>query len=125
MNTWTTEQRAQVEGTIELYVAPFREDGVTTGTPTRIWFVFVDDRMYARAGTGAGSSWYRAALAQQGGQVTIDDVVYDVTFAETTDPSELDDVDEAYRVKYAGSQWLAPMIAPEVRAATVQIGPKS
>ena len=43
----------------DLHISPFREDGVTYGTPTWIWSVAVDDALYVRhttdrtlAGTG-------------------------------------------------------------------------
>jgi hypothetical protein len=36
-----------------------------------------------------------------------------------------DRIDDAYRVKYKGSPYLAPMIAAGARAATVRITPAS
>lgn len=43
----------------DLHIAPFREDGVTYGTPTWIWSVAVDDALYVRAYHGKKSSWYK------------------------------------------------------------------
>jgi hypothetical protein len=34
-------------------------------------------------------------------------------------------IDDAYRTKYGGSQYLAPMIGPRARAATIRIRPIS
>ena len=42
-----------------------------------------------------------------------------------TDPELGDRIDEAYRVKYAGSPYLPPMIAAGPRAATVEITPRA
>jgi len=45
---------------MDLHIAPFREDGVTYGTPTWIWSVAVGGTLYVRAYNGKNSLWYKA-----------------------------------------------------------------
>ena len=47
----------------------------------------------------------------------------DVAF-EPVDGSINDRIDEAYRGKYGGSPYLAPMISERARSATVRIAPR-
>ncbi len=59
---WTKEELARIAQADDLHVSPFREDGVTYGTPTWVWCVVVGEAVYARAYHGERSSWYQAAL---------------------------------------------------------------
>ncbi|SEC42410.1 DUF2255 family protein [Terriglobus roseus] len=109
--------------TDDLHVAPFREDGVTTGTLTWIWSVVVDGELYVRAYNGTSSRWYQAAEKQKAGQITAAGKTNDVTF-ELVDGEINDQIDAAYRSKYASSKYLNPMVGDRARAATVRILPK-
>lgn len=120
---WSDKQLDAFAQSDDLHIAPFRDDGVKTGTPTWIWSVVVDGGLYVRAYSGIGSRWYRAALAQKAGQIRAAGGVYDVAFAPVTDAALNDRIDAAYRVKYASSRYLAPMIGAQARAATVRITP--
>lgn len=110
------------DGADDLHVSPFREDGATYGTPTWIWNVLVDGRLFVRAYNGPRSRWYRAAMNQGAGRIRLADETLEVTFAAA--PAELaDHIDAAYREKYAGSPYLAPMLASGPRTAAVEISP--
>jgi hypothetical protein len=107
----------------DLHIAPFREDGSTPGTPTWIWSVVVDGALYVRAYNGVNSRWYKAARAQKAGQVDVAGLRLDVAFEPIDGPVQ-DRIDEAYRLKYGLSQYLAPMIGPHARAATIKVSPR-
>ncbi|MFC6644589.1 DUF2255 family protein [Granulicella cerasi] len=124
MSTWTKERLHEIATTDDLHIAPFREDGTTTGTPTWIWSVVVDGDLYVRAYNGTSSRWYRAASKQKAGQITAAGKTNDVTF-EQVQGEVNDQIDAAYRLKYASSPYLNPMIGDRARAATVRILPKS
>jgi hypothetical protein len=48
----------------------------------------------------------------------------DVTFVEEIDSGINDRIDEAYLTKYQRyPQWVAPMVTPEARAATIELVP--
>jgi hypothetical protein len=86
----------------DLHISPFREDGVTYGTPTWIWSVAVDDALYVRGYNGQNSRWYQAAVRQKAGRVIAAGMTKEVTF-EPVDGSINDRIDHAYRTKYGAS----------------------
>lgn len=63
-----------------------------------------------------------APTAQQAGQITVGDTTHDVAF-QPADGAPTAQIDNAYRAKYAASQYLAPMIAARAGTATVRITP--
>ena len=69
MTTWSKEELNKIAATDDLHIAPFREDGVTYGTPTWIWSVAVDDALYVRGYNGQSSRWYQAAVRQKAGRI--------------------------------------------------------
>jgi hypothetical protein len=107
-----------------LYIAPFREDGVTPGTPTWIWSVAVQGDLYVRGYNGQGSRWYQAARRQRAGQVTAAGMTKDVAF-EPVDGSINERIDDAYREKYRTSPYLKPMIGDRARGATIKVAPRN
>lgn len=120
MSNWTGSELKAIAGADDLHVSPFREDGVTYGTPTWIWSVVVDGGLYARAYNGQNSRWYKAAVAQKAGRIRIAGMECEVAFEPVG--GELNDlIDEAYRAKYRTSPYLRPMIGERARAATVRI----
>lgn len=100
MAEWSPAQLAEIESHAALYVAPFREDGITYGTPTETWALVVDGKVYVRAATGVDSRWYQAAITQRAGRVSVDDTVIEVTFEAAGNDDETA-IDAAYEAKYA------------------------
>src|SRR3954451_2859494 len=109
MSNWTEAELAQIATADDLHISPFREDGVTYGTPTWIWSVVVDGALHVRAYNGQNSRWYKAAIAQKGGRVRVSGIEKDVLF-EPVEGTIHAQIDAAYRAKYARSPYLAPMI---------------
>ena len=120
---WRAEELRKIAETDDLHISPFREDGVTYGTPTWIWSVVVDDVLYVRGYNGRQSRWYQAAIHQKAGRIRAAGMTKDVVF-EPVDGTINDRIDEAYRTKYAGSPYLKPMIGGRPRAATVGVLPR-
>ena len=119
---WTKAQLAEFAPADDFHIAPFREDGTTYGTPTFIWSVVVQDRLFVRAYSGRDSSWYQAALAQGAGRVVLTGRSYKVRFAPAGDEMTAP-IDAEYREKYASSRYLKAMISDRARAATVEVLP--
>lgn len=119
---WPKNTLDRIAASDDLHIAPFRDDGITHGTPTWIWSVVVDDALYVRAYNGTRSRWYQAALRQKAGRISAAGTTQDVAFAPV-DGAINDRIDEAYRTKYRGSPYLAPMIGQRARAATIRISP--
>jgi hypothetical protein len=123
MTAWPKDELRKIAKTDDLHISPFREDGKTYGTPTWIWSVVVDDSLYVRPYNGKNSPWYKAAVGQKAGRITAAGMTKNVSF-EPADDAINDRIDEAYRAKYNGSPYLKPMIAAQVRYATVKVSPR-
>src|SRR5438045_3883393 len=65
MSTWSKDELRKIAEADDLHISPFREDGVTYGTPTWVWSVAVGDALYVRAYNGQNSRWYQAAVRQR------------------------------------------------------------
>ena len=123
MATWSKDELRKIAEADDLHISPFREDGVTYGTPTWIWSVAVDDALYVRPYNGQKSRWYQAAMRQKAGRITAAGITNEVAF-EPVDGTINDRIDEAYAAKYKGSSYLKPMIGSRARSATVKIMPR-
>jgi hypothetical protein len=97
MATWSQDELRKIGEADDLHISPFREDGMTYGTPTWIWSVVIGNDLYARAQRG--------------------------TFEPVDGPIN-DRIDEAYRAKYGSSEYLSPMIGARARSATVKVMPR-
>lgn len=124
MATWSKEELSKIAEADDLHISPFRDDGVTYGTPTWIWSVALDDSLYVRAYSGQDSRWYRAAMKQKAGRIIAAGTTKEVTF-EPVSGMINDKIDEAYRKKYHDSPYLAPMISWRARSATVKVTPRA
>src|ERR687883_640459 len=123
MSKWKKDELQRIAETDDLHISPFREDGVTYGTPTWIWSVVVGDALYVRAYNGQDSRWYQAAVRQKAGRITAAGITKEVTFEPVDGPIN-DRIDDAYRAKYRGSPYLGPMIGARARSATVKVMPR-
>lgn len=120
MSAWSKEDLRKMAEADDLHIAPFRDDGVTYGTPTWIWSVVVDDALYVRGYNGQQSRWYQAAMKQKAGRITIAGMTKDVVFGPVRGAIN-DRINDAYREKYKRSSYLKPMISQRARSATVKI----
>ncbi len=123
MATWSKEELRKIAEVDDLHISPFREDGVTYGTPTWIWSVAVDHALYVRAYSGQRSRWYQAAMRQKAGRITVAGMRKEVTF-ESVDGPINDLIDDAYRARYHGSPYLSSMLGARARSATVKVMPR-
>lgn len=120
---WSTDELRTIAKSDDLHISPFRDDGVTYGTPTWIWSVVVDDGVYVRGYNGQQSRWYQPAVRQKAGRVRTAGMTTEVTF-EPVDGALNHRIDDAYRAKYASSPYLTPMLSARARSATVRVLPK-
>jgi hypothetical protein len=123
MTDWHKDELAKIAEADDFHISPFREDGVTYGTPTWIWSVVLDDALYVRAYNGQKSRWYQAAMRQKAGRISVAGLTKEVSFERVDGPIN-DDIDDAYRAKYQKSPYLDPMIGARARSATVKIDPR-
>ena len=123
MSTWSKDELRRIAEADDLHISPFREDGKTYGTPTWIWSVVVGDGLFVRAYNGQNSRWYKAAMRERAGRITVSGMTKHVRFEPMI--GEINDrIDNAYRAKYTGSPYLDPMIDTRARSATVKVTPR-
>jgi len=123
VKAWSEDELHKIAEADDLHISPFREDGATYGTPTWIWSVAVDDALYVRGYNGQRSRWYQSAVRQKAGRIIAAGMTKEVAFEAVEGPLN-DRIDDAYRAKYRGSQYLTPMISKRARGATVRIWPR-
>ena len=123
MTTWTNEELDKIGIAEELRIATLRRDG-TRRKPVIIWVVRVDDDLYVRCVNGREGAWFRGVLTRHEGRIRAGRVEKNVKFVEETNPDINTKIDEAYLTKYQRyPQWVAPMVIPDVRAATIKLVP--
>ena len=120
---WSKKELDKIAETDDLHIAPFRDDGVTYGTPTWIWSVVLDGSLYVRPYNGPASRWYQAALRQKAGRITAAGMKKEVAF-EQVDAAVNDRIDAAYRAKYGRRPYLRAMLAAGPRSTTVRVLPR-
>jgi hypothetical protein len=123
MATWPKEELRKITEADDLHISPFRDDGMTYGTPTWIWSVGVDGALYVRGYNGQDSRWYQAAVRQRSGRIIAAGMTKEVSFEPVDGPIN-DRIDAAYRAKYRGSPYLDPMISTRARSATIKVTPR-
>jgi hypothetical protein len=124
LKNWSNKELQKIADSDDLHISPFRDDGVTYGTPTWIWSVAVGGALYVRGYNGQDSRWYQAAIRQKAGRITAGGMTKEVSF-EPVQGSMNDRIDDAYKAKYASSPYLEPMISSRARSATVEILPRT
>ncbi|MDE1153578.1 MAG: DUF2255 family protein [Micavibrio sp.] len=122
--TWSTDELNKIAAADDLHIAPYRADGTTYGTPTWIWSVVVDGAVYVRAYNRQRSSWYKAAMKQKAGRITVAGMTREVKFSAAGDHLN-EKIDDAYRKKYSSSPYLHPMIGAQATSAGVKIEPRA
>lgn len=124
MTQWTPQRLHDFATADDLRISPLYSDGQTYGTPTWIWSVVVDGRLYVRAWHGQQSSWYQSAVSQRGGRMYLAGRNFRITFIPVAADSALTTrINRAYRQKYATSIYVLLMVQAGPQAATLEIRP--
>ena len=124
MSTWTSEELNKIGTAEELKIASLRRDG-TLRKPVIIWVVRLDDDLYVRSVNGRTGAWFRGTQVRHEGRIWAGGIEKDVTFVEESDPGINDKIDAAYLSKYRRyPQYVAPMVTPDVRVATIKLVPR-
>jgi hypothetical protein len=124
MTEWKIDELEKIGRADELRLASQRRDG-TLRRSVIIWVVRVDDQLYVRCVNGRQGAWFRGVLTQHAGKVSAGGADKEVVFIEETDPGINDQIDAAYLSKYSRyPQYVAPMVTPKVREATLKLVPR-
>ena len=120
--TWRATDLEFITQAEDFYVAPYRDNHVTLGTPNWTWSVAVDGELYVRAYNGIRASWYQAAVRERAGQITAAGMKKLVAF-EPVQGEINERIDAAYRARYGNSRYLDAMLSARASAATLRIRP--
>ena len=125
MTAWTRDELDRIGSADELRLTTVRPDGGLRA-PVTIWVVRQGDDLYIRSYRGPGGSWFRHARERREGHIQAGGVDKDVTFADA-DHNLDDQIDAAYRATYRryGSTYVNPMVAPQARATTIRLVPRT
>ncbi len=124
MTAWTNDELNKIGKAEELEIASLRRDG-TLRKPVTIWVVRVGDDLYVRCVNGRAGAWFRGVQTRHAGRIQAGGIEKDVAFVEESDPALNEKIDAAYLAKYRRyPQYVAPMVTPEVRAATIRLAPR-
>jgi hypothetical protein len=117
---WTDEELERIGAAEELSIAPVKRDGTLRGF-TPIWVVCAGDDVYVRAAYGQRTGWHRVARTSRKARIRAGGVERDV-IVEDADAAVYDQVDAAYRSKYARFATIVDGIASaEARASTLRL----
>src|SRR5258708_30164651 len=126
MTVWTSDELSKIGTAEELQLGSVRRDGMLR-KPVTIWIIRVDAELYVRSWHGRTAAWFRGTQVRHEGRIWVGGVEKDVTFVEESDPAINEQIDAAYRTKYrqSGARYVNPLVAPEARAATIKLVPRS
>jgi hypothetical protein len=126
MTAWTSNELNAIGSAEELRISSLRRDG-TLRNPVTIWVVRFGDDLYVRSVNGRTAAWFRGTQVRHEGHIQAGGIDKDVTFVEEAATDLNDQIDAAYRTKYRhyDAQYVNPIVAPEARAATIKLMPRS
>ena len=123
MPVWRSDELNRIGNAEEIRIATRRKDN-TLRDRVIIWVVRVGNDIYIRCVNGRDGAWFRGVLTKHQGCIWAGGMEKDIQFIEETDPKLNASIDEAYLTKYQRyPQWVAPMVTPKVRAATLKLQP--
>jgi hypothetical protein len=121
--TWTSDELSRIGEADELEIASLRRDG-SLRRPRTIWAVRHGDDIYVRSVKGPDSAWYRGAQQRHAGRISAGGVDKDVDFVNADDANN-DEIDDAYRAKYAYfPAGLDHILEPHARSTTLKLVPQ-
>ncbi len=123
MSEWKQDHLEAIGAAEEIEVRSPEEDGSMQDAVT-IWVVRVGDELFVRSVRGEHGAWYRRAEDKHVGRVEVGGATIDVEFQDVGD-EKADEIDAAYREKYAGhSDSVDSITSPESRATTIRLAPR-
>ncbi|SNY53665.1 DUF2255 family protein [Paractinoplanes atraurantiacus] len=118
----STALHAHLRDTDTVTVQTVAADGSVHRTP--IWAVDVVGISYIRSSHGPSAAWYRRAVGPEGLAVIVDGRPVRVTLTPVKNEQVLDDVDSAYRTKYADQpRFVRNLVSRTARPATLRVDP--
>ena len=123
MSEWSQDHLEAIGAAKEIQVRSPEDDGSMQEAVT-IWVVRVGDELFVRSVRGEHGGWYQRAEDKHLGRIEVEGAPVDVEF-EDVGEEKADEIDAAYREKYADSpDSVESIIAPDSRATTIRLVPR-
>jgi hypothetical protein len=121
---WTEHELATIGAADELQISTAKADG-SWSADVPIWVVRAGDELFVRSYRGAEGGWFRRAVQRGHGRIQAGGLTRDVDFETATEEALAAAINAEYQGKYAryGPAYVAPMMAPQARAATLRLTP--
>jgi hypothetical protein len=120
MASWNTHDLNRFGAEEEVRIAARRADG-TLRKSVIVWIVRAGDDRYVRSVNGRNAAWFRGVRARHEGRLQAGGIDKDMDFVEVGDNNQ-DQIDAAYRAKYARYPGIVPnILTAETRAATLRL----
>jgi hypothetical protein len=120
MSEWSQGHLGAIGAAEEIEVSSPREDG-SMGEAVTIWVVRVGDDLFVRSVRGEHGAWYQRAEDKHVGRVEVEGATVDVEF-EDVGEENADEVDAAYREKYAAhADSVESITSADSRATTIRL----
>ncbi|MBU2661934.1 DUF2255 family protein [Actinoplanes bogorensis] len=126
MAAWDTADFTLISSADELRITSAAPDGQLR-TPVPIWVVAHNGALFVRSARGVSARWYRGIRERHEGHIDAAGIGAEVFVADiAADDAVQEQVDAAYRKKYGryGASYIAMMLAPQARAATLAVTPR-
>ncbi|MFD8262595.1 DUF2255 family protein [Streptomyces griseoluteus] len=122
MTSWTHDQLHHINHGNDFQIAPDRDTHLTPGRLIWIWAVTIEEDIYVRS-ANPHSRWFASAVTYRRGSVSIDGNVLPAEFTLVTQDAVKNQVDDAYRNKYAGDPHLSEDLLKNSRNQIARVRP--
>ncbi|MFD7057622.1 DUF2255 family protein [Streptomyces mirabilis] len=122
MTSWTRDQLHHIAHGNDFHVAPDRDTNLTPGRLIWIWAVTIEEDIYVRS-ANPNSRWFASAVTYRRGSVSIDGNVLPAEFTLITQDAVKNQVDDAYRNKYADDPHLSEDLLKNSRNQIARVRP--
>jgi hypothetical protein len=121
--SWPATQLAQLHDAVEIVLLMHRAGHDDLRVP--VWVVVVGEDAYVRSWKGAGSVWFRRALADADQAIVLAGVTIPVRFVPVDDFDDIV-IGDGYRAKYSRypESYIDPMVAPKAVETTMRLDPR-
>ncbi|MYS85748.1 DUF2255 family protein [Embleya scabrispora] len=122
MTRWTHDRLHHIAHGNDFHIAPDRDADLTPGRLIWVWAVTIDEDIYVRS-ANPDSRWFASAVTYRRGSVSIAGNALPAEFTLVTRDAVKDQVDDAYRDKYADDPYLSEDLLESSRNQIARVRP--
>lgn len=120
---WSKEELKEISEADDFYIGPANE-GENKDSIIRICSVVMNGTVYVRGSKGRRSHWYQTAMIRGSGRISAAGLTRDVIFEGVDKASMIEQIDEEYKKKYQGHEYLKWLLSESARSGTLKVIPQ-